>query len=97
MCWYSVLTFVNSTFKISGWAIRSTECETTNTSPKSVTMKENETNESESTSEPLVSERLSSKELQKVSHERRRDNIRRHSKTKNNYGSWDLSGGLLGI
>ncbi len=40
---------------------------------------------------------LSAKELRKVSHERRKENVRRHSKTKNSCGSWDLSGGLLGI
>jgi hypothetical protein len=52
---------------------------------------------SEQNPESPVSEVLSAKELEKLCHERRRDNVRKRSNTANHYDSWDLSGGLLGI
>jgi hypothetical protein len=65
-------------------------------SPRSFKMK-NENEFQESHSELTVSEVLSSRELQRMRHERRQSNLRKNNKTKDTYRSWDLSGGLLGI
>jgi hypothetical protein len=67
-------------------------------------MKENEKNELENASfnledfsELKAEELLSAKELQKLKHERRRNTIRKNSKTKGDYGSWDLWAGSWGF
>jgi len=50
----------------------------------------------ESTSELPISEVLSSKELQKLCHQKRQKNMSENRAIQNN-GALDLSGGMLGI
>jgi hypothetical protein len=56
-----------------------------------------ELGESESNAELPFSEVLSARELQKLSHERRREKFRKNGKTVREPDSWFISKGLLGI
>ncbi len=61
-------------------------------------MKKKEIHEfEESSSELTFSEVLSARELQKLSHERRREKFRKNGKTNREPDSWHISRGLLGI